>query len=176
MQYGYPGVADRWAVCTIITLHDKSLKSLCNAGYSGEGVWWTEYSWTLTLSSLHRSIHAMTAWEKCVHHLWCVKRSIVEHCKATPPPHTSYKEIIWVIWNGTIFHFHSASRMNIWLSLTLFTKLACSSRRSDQSWSVPLCRIYCRMRTNVNVLKFVPIPLCWRVKSFFFQLGTVLSQ
>ncbi len=40
---------------------------------------------------------------------------------------------------------------------------------------VPLCRIYCRMRTNVKPLKFVAI-LCWRVKSFFFQLGTVLSQ
>ncbi len=32
----------------------------------------------------------------------------------------------------------------------------------------PTVRIYCRMRTNVKYLKFVPILFCWRVKSFFF--------
>ncbi len=34
---------------------------------------------------------------------------------------------------------------------------------------VSLCRIYCRMWLNVKILKFAPILLCWRVKSFFFS-------
>ncbi len=33
---------------------------------------------------------------------------------------------------------------------------------------VPLCQIYCRTWKNVKNLKFVPILLCQRVKSFFF--------
>ncbi len=40
---------------------------------------------------------------------------------------------------------------------------------------VSLCRIYCRMWTNIKSLKFAPILLRRRV-NFFLQLGTVLSQ
>ncbi len=66
----------------------------------------------------------------------------------------------------------------------LFISLLCALKtcsyllcRTDNA-PVPLSRIYSRMRTNVNFLKFVPILLCRRVKcikSFFFQLGMFKS-